>query len=147
MSFAENLKRIRKSKGLSQKELAEKLGVSQPSYAQYERGTRNPKIETLNKIAQALNTTVEELSDHTLSYFECTLPVSALQNMDENDIKEDLYSLREKLKNKEYGPVSYDGQDIPEEDIDLFIGQVDLMLQRLKNKNKEKSDPNKNKTE
>ena len=62
MSFAENLKRIRKSKGLSQKELAEKLGVSQPSYAQYERGARNPKVETIRKIANALDIPVEELN-------------------------------------------------------------------------------------
>ena len=36
-------------------------------------------------------------------------------------------------------------QDIPEEDIDLFLGQVDLMLRRVKIKNKEKYNPNKNK--
>ena len=54
-------------------------------------------------------------------------------------------SLREKLANKEFGPAAYDGQDIPEEDIDLFLGQVDLMLRRVKIKNKEKYNPNKNK--
>ena len=36
-------------------------------------------------------------------------------------------------------------QDIPEEDIDLILGQVDLMLRRVKIKNKEKYNPNKNK--
>ena len=61
------------------------------------------------------------------------------------DIKKDLDSLREKLENKEYGPAAYDGQDIPDEDVDLFLGQVELMLRRLKVKNKEKYNPNKNK--
>ena len=68
-----------------------------------------------------------------------------LSARDERDIKKDLDSLREKLANKEFGPAAYDGQDIPEEDIDLFLGQVDLMLRRVKIKNKEKYNPNKNK--
>ena len=33
---------------------------------------------------------------------------------------------------------AYDGEDIPDDDIELFLGQVDLMLRRLKIKNKEK---------
>lgn len=61
MTFAENLKRKRKEKGFSQKEIAEKLGVSQPSYAQYETGKRNPKFETVKKIAAALEIDVYDL--------------------------------------------------------------------------------------
>ena len=57
---------------------------------------------------------------------------------DERDIKKDLDSLREKLANKELGPAAYDGEDIPDDDVELFLGQVDLMLRRLKIKNKEK---------
>lgn len=68
-----------------------------------------------------------------------------LTTRDERDIKKDLDSLREKLISKEFGPASYDGQDIPDEDIDLFLGQVDLMLRRVKAKNKEKYNPHKNK--
>ena len=64
---------------------------------------------------------------------------------DERDIKKDLDSLREKLENKELGPAAYDGEDIPDEDVDLFLGQVELMLRRLKVKNKAKYNPNKNK--
>ena len=61
-----------------------------------------------------------------------------LNSKDERDIKKDLDSLREKLVNKELGPAAYDGEDIPDDDIELFLGQVDLMLRRLKIKNKEK---------
>lgn len=55
MTFSKNLKQIRIKKGFSQKEIAERLGVSQPSYAQYENGKRNPKLETIQKIAHALD--------------------------------------------------------------------------------------------
>lgn len=60
MGFSENLKQIRIKKGFSQKEIAERLGVSQPSYAQYESGKRKPKLETLSKIADALDITIVE---------------------------------------------------------------------------------------
>lgn len=64
---------------------------------------------------------------------------------DERDIKKDLDSLMEKLTNKEYGPAAFDGDDIPEEDQELFAGQLELMLRRLKTINKKKYNPHKNK--
>lgn len=71
MTFSEILKQIRIKKGFSQKEIAERLGVSQPSYAQYENGKRKPKIETLKRIASALNVSLEEfMTDSELSLFE-----------------------------------------------------------------------------
>ena len=63
---------------------------------------------------------------------------------DERDIKKDLDSLMEKLSNQEYGPAAYDGDDIPEDDQELFAGQLEIMLRRLKKINKEKYNPNKN---
>lgn len=61
MNFSEVLRKTRKEQGISQKELAAKLGVSQPSYAQYENGKRNPKMETIYKIADALEVPVSVL--------------------------------------------------------------------------------------
>lgn len=61
MTIGDNIKRLRNSKNITQKELAERLGTSQQNLAQYENGKRNPKIETLQKIATALDVTVEEL--------------------------------------------------------------------------------------
>lgn len=53
--IGDEIKRHRKKNGLSQKELGEKLQVSQAMIAQYENGKRIPKITTLLKIAGALN--------------------------------------------------------------------------------------------
>lgn len=61
MSFSDNLKRIRNEKKITLKELGEKLGCSPQSIAQYESGKRNPKIETLQKIADALEVPLVEL--------------------------------------------------------------------------------------
>jgi len=43
----------RADRGLSQRELAERLGVSQPRVVELESGEKNPQIETLVKIAAA----------------------------------------------------------------------------------------------
>lgn len=68
MSIGKNIKNARKKAGLTQKELAEKMGSTQQNLAQYESGKRNPKLETLNKIAEALKIPVSLLTDSLDSY-------------------------------------------------------------------------------
>lgn len=63
MSVGQNIKNARKRAGLTQKELAQKLGLSFQSIAQWENDLRNPKIETLRKIAKALECTPAELDN------------------------------------------------------------------------------------
>lgn len=48
------IRTTRKLKGITQKELSEIIGTSQQNLAQYESGKRNPKTETLVRIANAL---------------------------------------------------------------------------------------------
>lgn len=48
------IKQLRKEKGMTQKELASLLGVSYQMVQAWERGARNPKRETLEKIANTL---------------------------------------------------------------------------------------------
>ena len=50
MSFGDRLREARKSKGMSQQELADELGISINSVANYERGTSFPKESYLYKI-------------------------------------------------------------------------------------------------
>lgn len=52
------IKELRKDKGISQAELADRAGVSRQAISFYEKGKRHPKIETWQKIANALNTSV-----------------------------------------------------------------------------------------
>ncbi len=61
-SIGKRIKFARKNAGLTQTELAEKLGISYQGIAQWETGKRNPKIESLQKIANALSISVEELT-------------------------------------------------------------------------------------
>lgn len=58
-----SFKKARLVEGLTQFELAEKLNVSHVTISQWERGTCFPRARRLKEIANALNTTVEELID------------------------------------------------------------------------------------
>jgi transcriptional regulator with XRE-family HTH domain len=49
------IKKMRKKQGLTQQELADKIGVSQKDVSRWENGKREPSITTLNKIADALD--------------------------------------------------------------------------------------------
>lgn len=68
-----------------------------------------------------------------------------LTSNDKRDIAKDLVSIMEKLNSKEAGPASFDGNDISEDDRELFAAQLEAMLVRLKKINKELYNPNKNK--
>lgn len=61
MIVGDNLKRIRKEKGFTQKQLGNLCGMSEAMIRQYELGYRNPKFETLRKIANILDVPVEYL--------------------------------------------------------------------------------------
>ena len=59
--FNENLKIARERIGISQKELAEKVGVAKSTYSLYESGNREPNVQTIKKIADILNVSADEL--------------------------------------------------------------------------------------
>lgn len=69
----------------------------------------------------------------------------ALSAQDERDIAKDMKAIRNKLLSGADGPLSYEGEPIPEDDAELLLGQIELMMRRLKPINKEKYNPNKNK--
>lgn len=54
MTTGQRIKAFRKKRGITQEDLGAILGVSGSMIAQYETDKRNPKIETLKKIADAL---------------------------------------------------------------------------------------------
>lgn len=65
MEIGKKIKTMRKQKGLTQKELAQKLGVSQQMINQYENNSSNLTFETLQKIATALDVSINELIDES----------------------------------------------------------------------------------
>lgn len=61
MNTGERIKAARKKAGLTQAQLGEKLGISYQTIAQWENNLRNPKLDTISKIEQALDCQPGEL--------------------------------------------------------------------------------------
>ena len=135
MGVCEKIREIRKSKKMSQEELGKLLGVSQAMIAQYENGTRIPKIETIQKIAKALNVKYTNLLDmesieKEMDFFE--LYTSYLKNIGYS-IK--LYSNSKNLiyrieYDNEYVELSYDEfSSLSHDTVQHILSKLDELIQ------------------
>ena len=61
MNFSEKLKEIRKKEGISQEQLAEKIGVTRQAITKWETGKGLPDVENMVIIAEIFKTTIDEL--------------------------------------------------------------------------------------
>lgn len=59
--MCDELKRLRKERGLTQVELAEKLNLSQSTIASWENGKRRPDLDLLPIIADFFGVSVDEI--------------------------------------------------------------------------------------
>ena len=69
LTIGENIKKYRKAKGFTQKELAESVGVAAITIQQYERNVREPKMDTVVRLAQALGISVADLYGSCITDF------------------------------------------------------------------------------
>lgn len=95
MTIGENIRKIRKEKGFTQKQLGELCGIDEANIRKYELGKANPKIETIEKIAQALETSsdvirglkiVKNITPEQLTQYDFLDPI--LLNMAKNMLDE-----------------------------------------------------------
>lgn len=56
-----NLRRARRSAGLTQAELAQRAGLGQPAISLIEAGQANPTVQTLQQLADALGCSLADL--------------------------------------------------------------------------------------
>lgn len=59
--FRSRLKQLRETKGYKQIDLSEELGINRVTYTNYELGKRQPDIDTIAKIANLYNVTIDWL--------------------------------------------------------------------------------------
>ena len=83
----DNIKKARLDAGLTQLEVAEKLGVAQAQYARWENGGRNPRKGTVEKLAEilkgrddGLEEIVSLLREHELTEEDKNQIISLLQD-------------------------------------------------------------------
>lgn len=84
MNFSENLASLRKSKNLSQEEIADRLGVSRQAISKWENGQALPETANIMKLCEILEITPNEL----LGYEEYKVQTVGKLTCDNEEIKE-----------------------------------------------------------
>ena len=152
MTLGEIIKSYRITNDLSMDAFSERSGISK-SYISLLEKNRHPKtgkeiapsLQCIKQAADGMNMDFNTLFSMLDGNVAVNTEDTYLTKKDNKDIAKDLENIMSKLANEEDGPASYDGEEIPEADREMFAGQVELMLRRLKTINKEKYNPNKNK--
>lgn len=97
IGLGERLKSLRKSKALTQKQVAERLGITVSSLSGYELEDKHPSYAKLMKIAQLYGVTTDYLIGMTETR---TIDVSGLNDREINILAEMADVLREKSADK-----------------------------------------------
>lgn len=107
--FKDNLKSLRLNKRMTQDELGKIIHVSGKTIGAWERGTRQPNIETINKLSDFFNVSTDELLDNSKN------------NLKNNDLK---LTPTEALKHT----YSADGKPVPLEDIETLAKIIEQTI-------------------
>ncbi|MBL7575559.1 Helix-turn-helix [Peptoniphilus asaccharolyticus DSM 20463] len=135
-TLAKRIKNLREEKGLSQKELANYLNISNSTLSQYESGVRVPSDDIKIKIARYFNVTTDYLLGNS--------NVKQLSRKDEIDIQKDLEEMKKDMT-KGTLRLSLDGEIVDDEIKQFILDNMENTLILAKIKAKEKFNPNKNK--
>jgi transcriptional regulator with XRE-family HTH domain len=115
MNYGDRLKRLREDKKLSQQQLADRLNINRSTYARYELAQTQPDYDTLKKIADFFQVSIDYLLGRT----------------DEPDI-----SKMDKLKKiglKEDEEIHFfDMEGLSDEDIEFIKQQIEFLRKKAK---------------
>jgi predicted phage transcriptional regulator len=140
MNIGENIKTIRTSKGLTQRDLATKLNITQQSIAQYENGKRIPKLSTVRKIANALNVSLNEIITDNWNAFTTNEISKDFAQPSHKDITNAIKSAFKQVEKN--SPVLLNGQELSETSIELIRIAIKHAFEEVENKSiQEQSDP------
>ncbi|MDE4542296.1 helix-turn-helix transcriptional regulator [Thermoanaerobacterium sp. R66] len=141
MEFKDRLKDLRNEYKKDRYELAKFLNVSYSTIAKYESGLRSPDKETLNKLANYFNVSVDYLLGRTDIRNPEKIVQDKLTEKDKKDIAKDLEKMMNDLEHAD-GLMFYN-EPITDEDRELLKQALEFGLRMAKIKNKEKYTPKK----
>ena len=143
MAFKDVLKQLRKSRGMTQKDLAIQIGISQNAISMYETGRREPDMRLLAAMGEALDVDMNALlgaAEKPAPELEEELP---LNSRDYRDIGKKMRSMLELFDSEE--ALMFDGEPLDEETRELLKESYRSQLEMTKRLAKAKFNPNKNK--
>ena len=117
--FAEKMKQLRRSRGMTQAELAEKLGLSASAIGMYEQGRREPELSVIMELCNIFNVPADVLLG-TPSAQECLEIKDVMQ-----DIQDRLLAADE---------LTLDGTPMSRQDIDQLIEAIQMCTNLVLNR-------------
>jgi Predicted transcriptional regulators len=144
VAFADTLKRLRLSKGLTQEELANGTGLAKSSISMYESGRRKPSFEVLEAFADFFNVdmnTLWETRPMEQSHARASDDLPDLTPKDEREIMHLMDDMKEKLMQEE--GLMFDGQPASPESIQSILDAMQIGMEMAKKRNKAKYTPKK----
>ena len=123
MTVGENIRKIRKQKGLTLKQLGNMIGTTEAYIRAYECGRRNPKPASLERIANVLEVNVEALMNNEID------DVAAMHKLFQVFKKYDghLFKYEDSSGNNQIG-ISF----MELSDMNIWYQQYELYLEKLK---------------
>lgn len=137
------LKELRAEKGISQQQLAIRLGVSRSTVAMWETGKSVPDAIMLNEIADYFNCSIDRLMgrDEKSSFIK-EKKDAYLNDRDEKDIQKRLKAALGELENAQ-SALMFDGEPLDDETKELLIASLERTIRQAKVLAKEKYTPKK----
>lgn len=114
--LGEKLRHLRKERGLTQQELAEKVMVAPSTIGMYEQGRREPDTTTLSKLSQVLHVSVDYL-------------LSEGQEDADKDIEDVIAEIRQRLLTN--GQLMFNGRPLSIEELEKIADTVELSIKVL----------------
>lgn len=114
--LGEKLRHLRKERGLTQQELAEKVMVAPSTIGMYEQGRREPDTATLSKLSQVLHVSVDYL-------------LSEGQEDADKDIEDVIAEIRQRLLTN--GQLMFNGRPLSIEELEKIADTVELSIKVL----------------
>ena len=141
----DNFMQLLQLRGISAYKFCKDTGVSQSTISTWKKKGSRCGIDLAEIIAKYFDVSIDFVMYGNEGENVNSQTNASLTPKDERDIAKDMENMRNKLLNEPAGPLSYDGEPIPKDDAELLLGQIELMMRKLKPINKEKYNPNKNK--
>lgn len=97
MKLSENIKHIRKEKGLRQEQLAEAMGVSTASVSKWETGQTAPELTVLADLADFFEVSIDSLMGHQVTGNRMEAMLAEMEQLDHDGDYEKAKEIAEKL--------------------------------------------------
>ncbi|MDH2332528.1 MULTISPECIES: helix-turn-helix transcriptional regulator [Paenibacillus] len=139
MSLGQRIKALRKQAKLTQKQIADQLGMGSSNFGHIENDRVTPSSADLQKIADILDTTTDYLLGRTNDFKSD--PYYALTDQDERDIAKKLEAMMNDLDSD--SSLSFMGEPMDEEDRELLRISLENTLRMSREMAKKKFTPKK----